>query len=358
MTPFARAVTITLAGLAGLLATPAPAAPAGAPELACLRLMATSGLSDHPGRVCAAVLARTDGATDPLARTALRRLLEERNGTLPASVLSELEGIPADRLATLADNPVFLTYVSRVVMAAESLPRVQATTLAQVSTIAGLALQQPALRTQAQLPHLQGLLVTTAILHMNQRDPEGALAWLARLEETCVDAGNCFELYTAATMPFGENPHLNSFRKLASLLAERHGIGDWRTGVVAMNIAGMLPPRTEDAADTRESIYEPFLSAWTKADVVARQPAAASWFVTIAGIRYERGDFRGAREAADRLAPLARTGRLHHFDMRRFADLAVNSRIGMGQYTEAMALDAEFAAVWKTLYAPRVVVTP
>lgn len=358
MTPFVHALGASLLGLACLLATPASATPASAPELACLRLLQTGGLGNQHEKVCAAVLALPRSPADPIADNALRRLLQERAGTLPATALDELEQIPAASLAAHADNPVFLAYAARVVMAPGSIGRIQASTLARLEAIAGLALQQPALRTPVQLTYLQGLLVTTAMLQLHQRKPEGAVAWLARLEETCLDATHCFELYTHALLPAGEHPHVNSYRQAASLLAARHGIGDWRTGVAAMAIAGLLPPRFEDVADTRESIYKPFLAEWKKADVLARQPAAASWFIAIAGTRYETGDFRGAREAADLLWPKASAGKLHHVDMRRLAELAVNSRIALGLYAEAMALEADYARIWQEKYAPRLAITP
>lgn len=341
-----------------LAGTPAAAAAdATTPQLACLRLLQTSGLSNRYEKVCNDVIDR-DTRSDPVITTALRRLMEERAGSLPARALGELLQVPAEVLAGHAGNPVLLLYVSRVMMAPESLRQMRPETVARVEALASAALQQPALREPHLRPYLQGLLMTTSLLHLHQRNPEAAATLLARLETTCIDAYNCFEVYSGATLPFGERPHLNSYRKLASLLAERHGIGDWRTGVVAMAISGMLPPMTADTADGRESIFRPFLAEWTKADVLSRQPAATAWYVSIAGLRYERGDCRGAREVTALLWPRLREGRLPHYDVRAVAEIGVNSHSCLGQYEEAMAMDAEFSRVWREKYLPRLAATP
>ncbi|HEX4870217.1 MAG TPA: hypothetical protein VFV15_05795 [Moraxellaceae bacterium] len=350
MTPRPLRLPLLLVPLLLGTAALAPAAPVTPAQQACLRMLTDAGLSDHYKAACNDALEHPDGPVEPETLAALRFVLEDRKGKPPTEALEQLQRLGAADLARNTDNAFFLYYTGRVLLAPshgrEKAPQVSA----MADAIAESALKQESMRAPEQLGMLQVALATAARLRLHNQDEQGAAAWLARLEETCSDKQSCFLAYGAAVAPIDMRQGGNPQRRLASLLADRYGIGDWRTGAAAMALAQLTGMTQVGSAGNAESIYRPFLAEWKKADVLKQQPAAAAWFITIGNSRYERGDYAGAAEIGDYLWAQARHLRLEPIDYRRAADLAINSKIGLRKYAEARDLQAAFVKDWKARY--------
>lgn len=335
-----------LLGLAAV-ATAAPATPA---QQACLRMLNDVGLNDHYKAVCSDALEHPDGPVEPETVAALRYVIEDRKGMAPAEALAQLQRMGPAELARNTDNALFLFFAGRALLAPangrEKAPQMSAL----ADAIAESALKQESMRAPDQLVLLQATLATAARLHLNIQDEQGAAGWLARLEETCSDKLNCFMAYSNAVLPVDQRQGSGVQRRLATLLADRYGIGDWRTGSAAMALAQLTGMRQVGSNDNAESIYRPFLAEWKKADVLKQQPAAAAWFITIGISRYERGDYAGATEIGDYLWAQSQRLRLEPIDYRRAVDLAINSKIGLRKYAEARDLQAAFVKDWKARY--------
>lgn len=338
--------------LASLLAGAATAAPATAGQLACLRMLQATALGNRYEAVCADVLAHPAAPADPLIETALRRLLEDRVQGMPADTPGQVLDLPPETVAAHADNPVFLLYAARALQSPHHRGKITPEMVAFGDMVATAALREPSLRKPDLVQNLQGMVSVALRQHLRQGDVEGVAAWLARLEETCVDPANCYSAYSGAIGALDARSTAANYRALANRLADRHGIGDWRTGVVAMALAAMNSPAA-GASDGREAIYRPFLAEWIKADVLGKQPAAVEWFMTIARLRFERGDFRGSQEVTDYLWARARAGRLFVVDLPALADLGIAARICQGQYEEAAAFGNGYRQLWEEKYAPR-----
>lgn len=344
--------------LAALLAAPALAATPTAAQMACLRMLQITDPGSRFEAVCADVLAHPATPADPLVEHALRALVEDRLQGLPADALPQVLALPRETVSAHADNPVFLLYAARALQSHHTRGKTTAEATAFADMLATLALKEPTLRKPGMVQHLQGIVTVAITQHMRQNDVEGVADWLQRLEETCADAANCYAVYAGALSAGGLRNRNGNHRALANLLADRHGVGDWRTGIAAMALAASLPPAAAGAADSREAIYRPFLAEWIKADIISRQPSTFDWFMTIARLRYERGDYRGSLEITDYLWTRARAGHLLSTDVRPLADLAIGSRICLGRYEEAEAFGTGFAQLWEEKYAPRLRAAP
>lgn len=353
--PVPRLPAAVLALLASLLPGAAAAAPASAGHLACLRMLQAIDAGNRYETVCADVLAHPATPADPLVELALRRLVEDRVHGLPADTPGEVLALPRETVSAHADNPVFLLYAARALQSPHNRGKVTPDMVAFADMLAAAALREPSLRKPELVQHLQGIVTVALRQHLRLNDVEGVAAWLARLEESCIDPANCFAAYSGAIGSADSRNTAATYRALANLLADRHGIGDWRTGVAAMALAAMTPPAPAgaSASDGRETIYRPFVAEWIRADVITRQPATVDWFMTIARVRFGRGDYHGSQELTDYLWARAKAGRLYQIDLRGLADLAINTRICQGQYEEAAAFGAGYKRLWDEKYAPR-----